>query len=87
MSPSAALGQEGLSDFRGLTDPDSLEEGWTVMHRLSPLLASLMFFSLLVWACGFGEEDHRGEVPFSSCPARAVLQYDSSPWLYPWSPG
>ena len=38
-----------------------------------PLLACLMFFSLLVWACGFGEEDHRGEVPFSSRPARAVL--------------
>ena len=42
-----------------------------------PLLACLMFFSLLVWACGFGEEDHRGEVPFSSRPARAVL----STWL------
>ena len=51
-----------------------------------PLLACLMFFSLLVWACGFGEEDHRGEVPFLSCPIRAVL----STWLLtfcPWSLG
>ena len=47
-----------------------------------PLLACLMFFSLLVWACGFGEEDHRGEVPFSSRPPRAVL----STWLLTFCP-
>lgn len=35
MSPSAALGQEGLSDFPGLNDPNGLEEGWAVMHGLS----------------------------------------------------
>ena len=34
MSPSAALGQEGLSDFPGLNDPDGLEEGWAVMQTV-----------------------------------------------------
>ena len=51
MSPSAALGQEGLSDFPGLNDPDGLEEGWAVMQTVPSAGLSDVFLviSLGLW--------------------------------------
>lgn len=79
--PSAALGQEGLSDFLGLNDPDGLEEGLNNDAQTVPLLACLMFFSLLFWACGFWRKTTE-EVPSHHVPS-GLCALNLTPHLLP----
>ena len=47
--------------------------------------AYLMFYLWLDWIWGFGEKDHRGEEPFSTCGRGIAVTMMDHCWPWPWS--
>ena len=75
----AFLDCEHFSDFPYFDDLDVLRSADQVLCWMSLTLSEVIFFTYLDWGCGFGEEDHRGEVPFLSSHIESTChQHDLS---------
>ena len=81
MSPSAALGPAGLSDFPGLNDPDGLEEGWAVMQTVPSAGLSDVFLVISLGLWVWGGRPQRGSALLITSPEGRAL--NMTPHLLP----